>query len=129
MIDVLNALRKTHADDLVPIALYLCAQLPPRVLLSGQRRCDGGVATVGSADMARRSARMAIRLFADAPNPRCRGRCRVVVKETLAAVVGASLLTRRGRICSGRAGGGTSTRWRGITVLARIWQGVVRGLP
>ena len=30
MIGVLNALWKTHADDLVPIALYLCAQLLPR---------------------------------------------------------------------------------------------------
>ena len=38
--------------------------------------------------MARRSARMAMRLFADAPDPRCRGRCRAAVEETFAAVVG-----------------------------------------
>ena len=38
--------------------------------------------------MVRRSARMAMRLFADAPDPRCRGRCRAAVEETFCGVVG-----------------------------------------
>ena len=99
VIGVLNAARQIHADDLAPIALYLCAQLPPRVLLSGQRRADGSVEKLCStddverclrlrADMARRSARMAMRLFADAPDPRCRGRCRAAVEEMFCGVVG-----------------------------------------
>ena len=96
-ISVLNAIRHGHADDLLPIALYLCAQLSPRVLLSGSRSSDGAVETLSSADvelclllrsdLARHSARMAMRLFADAPDPRCPGRCRRAVEETFAAVV------------------------------------------
>ncbi len=97
MIGVLNALRQIQGDDLLPVALYLCAQLPPRALLSGRRRADGTVEELASADdverclrlredMVRHSARMALRLFADAPDPRCP--CRSAVEETFAAIVG-----------------------------------------
>ena len=57
-IAVLNAVRQIHADDLVPLALYLRAQLPPRVLLSGHSRCDGNVEKLGSADDVERCLRL-----------------------------------------------------------------------
>ncbi|PIL26641.1 hypothetical protein GSI_11266 [Ganoderma sinense ZZ0214-1] len=107
MIGVLNALRQIHADDLLPIALYLCAQLPPRLLLpssspnpqrpnpqhpspNGERlaRADAERCLRLRESLVKSSARMAMRLFADAPStdPRCRGCCRAV-EEAFDAVV------------------------------------------
>ena len=89
MISILKTLREIDGDDLIPVALYLCCQLEPRFLLKGHRRSDGSVAKLSNEDielclnlredMVRESARMAMRLFAEAPDPSCR--CHAVINE------------------------------------------------
>ena len=95
IISILNALREIDGDDMIPIALYLCCQLELRFLLTGHRRSDGSVAKLSNEDielclnlredMVKESARMAMKLFAEAPDPSCR--CHAVINEIYIDIV------------------------------------------